>query len=59
MIQQITENEGDMSGQLVITAPPGQLAQLRELAADLSEWTNITTHGTIVVAEPMPEPKDA
>lgn len=57
--QQLTGNPNDMSGQLVITAAPGALAELQGLAAELKLRPNITTNGTVEVAVELPPPGDA
>lgn len=57
LIQQLTGNPNDMSGQLVVRAAPGALAELQGLAAELKLRPNIQTDGTIeiVIEAPIPD----
>jgi hypothetical protein len=57
LTQQITQRMQDNSGQLVIVAEPGNLAELVGLASELDLRMNITTNGPITQL-PEPEPSD-
>lgn len=54
--QQITTDETDMSGKLVITAGPGYLAELNALYIELSGRANVTTDGTVTILPPADPP---
>ena len=56
LIQQLTQNERDMSGQLVVRAEPGNLAELIALATELQHRPDVVTNGTITQLPPAPPP---
>jgi hypothetical protein len=57
LTQQLTGDPNNMSGQLVIRAAAGALAELQSLAAELKLRPNVQTDGNIEVAVPMPPPE--
>jgi len=57
--QQITGREQDMSGELVITAGPGYLAELIALAIELEPRDNMITNGNIIILPPVVDPPAA
>jgi hypothetical protein len=57
--QQLTADASDMSGQLVITAAAGQLAELQGLAKELQLRPNVTTNGNVEIVVEQPPPGDA
>lgn len=59
--QQLTQNQRNLSGQLVIRARAGYLPELITLATELAARANITTMGEIIQlpsAQPPPPPPD-
>lgn len=58
IIQQLTQNEVNMSGTLTVRAEPGNLAELNALALELQHRPNVRTDGTITELPPPPPPVD-
>jgi hypothetical protein len=56
LVQQLTGNPNDMSGQLVIRAAAGSLAELQSLAAELKLRANVQTDGNIEIVVELPPP---
>jgi hypothetical protein len=56
LVQQLTGNLRNLSGNLKITAPPGELEALQALAVELSQREGIVTHGDIIILQPTPPP---
>lgn len=54
--QQMTARLQDMSGSITITASPGSLQELQDLAAELAERPGMITNGTITYLAPLPPP---
>lgn len=54
--QQITMDQNNMSGKLVITADPGYLAELNTLYLELAQRSNIQTDGEITMLPPADPP---
>lgn len=57
--QQLTGDVRDTSGTLVITAEPGNLAELQDLAAELEQRPGMVTNGSIVIIGEDPAPEEA
>lgn len=56
LTQQLTHDQRDMSGKLVITAAPGALAELAGLAQELDLRDNMRTQGEIHILSSEPPP---
>ena len=54
--QQITQDETNMSGKLLVVAEPGYLAELLALFTELSTRQNVTTLGSITMLPPADPP---
>lgn len=57
--QQLTGDARDTSGTLVITAGPGSLGELQDLAAELEQRPGMVTNGSIVIIGEDPAPGEA
>lgn len=54
--QQLTQDQSNMSGKLLVTAQPGYLAELLNLFTELSTRQNVVTLGSITMLPPADPP---
>jgi hypothetical protein len=54
--QQLTQDEVNMSGKLIITAPAGYLAELLSVYTELAQRDNVNTDGEVNILPPLPPP---
>jgi len=54
--QQITQDENNMSGKLLVIADPGYLSELLALFTELSTRQNVVTLGSVTMLPPADPP---